>query len=42
MCMAQKARPTKNGITVNLVFTPRHFRRKGYASSCVAVLSQAS
>ncbi|MCY8372291.1 GNAT family N-acetyltransferase [Bacillus haynesii] len=39
--MAQKARPTKNGITVNLVFTPRHFRRKGYASSCVAVHSQA-
>ncbi|MCZ0070726.1 GNAT family N-acetyltransferase [Bacillus sonorensis] len=38
--MAQKSRPTKNGITVNLVFTPKNRRNKGYATSCVAALSR--
>ncbi len=38
--MAAKARPTINGITVNLVYTPPQFRRRGYATSCVARLSQ--
>ncbi|MFD1737219.1 GNAT family N-acetyltransferase [Bacillus salitolerans] len=38
--MAKKARPTKNGIVVNLVYTPREYRNRGYASSLVATLSQ--
>ncbi|MBE4909990.1 GNAT family N-acetyltransferase [Bacillus luteolus] len=38
--MAKKARPTKNGIVVNLVFTPQEFQRKGYATTCVAYVSQ--
>ncbi|MDA1477081.1 GNAT family N-acetyltransferase [Bacillus changyiensis] len=39
--MVQKARPTQEGIAVNLVFTPPNHRRKGYALSCVAAFSQA-
>ena len=31
---------TPNGIRVNFVYTPPQYRGKGYASSCVAVLSQ--
>jgi GNAT superfamily N-acetyltransferase len=38
--MAKKARPTKNGVVLSLVYTPPVFRNKGYASSCVASLSQ--
>jgi len=38
--MANKTRPTENGITINFVYTPPTHQRKGYASSCVAVLSQ--
>lgn len=38
--MARRARATKSGIVVNLVYTPEEFRKKGYASSCVAELSQ--
>jgi uncharacterized protein len=38
--MAAKARPTNNGITVSLVYTPAELRGRGYASSCVAALSQ--
>jgi uncharacterized protein len=38
--MAASARPTRNGISVNLVYTPPEQRRKGYASACVAALSQ--
>lgn len=38
--MAAKARPTEKGVVVNLVYTPEKFRNKGYASSCVAALSQ--
>jgi len=38
--MAAKARPTRHGVTVNLVYTPPDARRKGYASACVARLSQ--
>lgn len=34
-CM-KKARPSKNGITVSFVFTPRHCRGKGYARTLVA------
>jgi uncharacterized protein len=38
--MANKTRPTANGITVSFVYTPPVHQRKGYASSCVAALSQ--
>lgn len=38
--MAAKARPTETGVVVNLVYTPKESRNKGYASSCVAALSQ--
>jgi len=38
--MAAKARPTTNGITVSLVYTPPELRRRGYATACVASLSQ--
>jgi hypothetical protein len=38
--MAAQARPTQHGITVNLVYTPPDLRRKGYATACVARLSQ--
>lgn len=32
---------TPNGIRINFVYTPKEYRRQGYASSCVAALSQA-
>ncbi len=38
--MAATTRPTRHGVGVNLVYTPPQFRGKGYASSCVAALSQ--
>ncbi|PER44009.1 GNAT family N-acetyltransferase [Bacillus thuringiensis] len=38
--VAAKTRPTKNNITVNFVYTPKEARKKGYASKCVAALSQ--
>ncbi|WP_263701416.1 GNAT family N-acetyltransferase [Bacillus thuringiensis] len=38
--VAAKTRPTKNNITVNFVYTPTEERKKGYASNCVAALSQ--
>jgi predicted GNAT family acetyltransferase len=38
--MALKARPTRSGITVTGVYTPPAFRRRGYATACVAALSQ--
>jgi len=37
--MAGISRPTRNGITINAVYTPPEFRKKGYASACVAHLS---
>lgn len=36
--MAASTRSTTNGISINAVFTPEEFRKKGYASSCVANL----
>ncbi len=36
--MAGKTRPTENAITIDLVFTPPEFRRRGYATSCVSSL----
>jgi predicted GNAT family acetyltransferase len=38
--MARKARPTKNGMAINYVYTPMEFRKKGYATACVSELSQ--
>jgi uncharacterized protein len=40
MSMAARIGPTPNGIRLNNVYTPPEYRRKGYASSCVAQLSQ--
>lgn len=38
--MMKKSRPTKNGITVSLVFTPKEERKKGYARTLVAAGSK--
>lgn len=38
--MAGQSSPTPNGIRVNAVYTPPEFRGRGYASACVAALSQ--
>jgi ribosomal protein S18 acetylase RimI-like enzyme len=38
--MASSARPTKRAIAVNGVYTPPEWRRRGYATACVAALSE--
>lgn len=38
-CM-KKSRPSKNGITVSFVFTPKHHRKKGYARTLVAEVTE--
>ncbi|AZZ36614.1 hypothetical protein CIK05_07365 [Bdellovibrio sp. qaytius] len=38
--MDATSRPTKNGVTVNAVYTPKTYRKKGYASALVASTSQ--
>jgi uncharacterized protein len=38
--VAGHCRPTPNGVTVNYVYTPPEHRNRGYASACVAALSQ--
>jgi hypothetical protein len=38
--MVGHAGPTPNGMRVNSVYTPPDLRRRGYASACVAALSQ--
>ena len=38
--IASSSRPTKNSISVNMVYTPSPFRKKGYASNVTAALSQ--
>jgi len=38
--MARKAGKTPNGNLVNLVYTPPELRRRGYATECVAKLSE--
>jgi uncharacterized protein len=38
--MAVAQRETARGICVSLVYTPRHLRNQGYATSCVAALTQ--
>ena len=37
--MAGSARPTRRGVAVNAVYTPPAWRRRGYATACVAELS---
>ena len=37
---AMKTRPTRNGISVGLVYTPPELRRRGHASACVCELSR--
>ncbi|QUW22815.1 GNAT family N-acetyltransferase [Sporosarcina sp. Marseille-Q4063] len=37
--MMKKSRPTKHGVTVSLVYTPKDKRRKGYARTLVAAIS---
>jgi predicted GNAT family acetyltransferase len=38
--MAAWAGPTPNGVRINLVYTPREHRNRGYASANVAALSR--
>jgi len=38
--MAARSRPTTHGICISLVYTPPEFRGRGYATNCVAHLSQ--
>lgn len=38
--MAGSARPTKRAIAVNGVYTPPEWRSRGYATACVAALSE--
>ncbi len=38
--MAKKARPTKNGVAITMVYTPEEYRKKGYGTSCVTALSK--
>jgi uncharacterized protein len=38
--MTNNSRRTKNGSSVNAVFTPDEYKRKGYATSIVAAVSQ--
>src|SRR6266487_155263 len=38
--MAGKTRPISQVINISLVYTPREYRGMGYASNCVAALSQ--
>ncbi|MHB1355090.1 MAG: GNAT family N-acetyltransferase [Anaerolineae bacterium] len=39
VCMAGCTRPLVHGISVGPVYTPPEFRRRGYATACVAALS---
>jgi predicted GNAT family acetyltransferase len=38
--MAVRTRPTDNGISVGMVYTPPDYRRRGYATACVTELSR--
>lgn len=38
--VAMKTRPTRNGISVGLVYTPPELRGRGYATACVGELSR--
>jgi predicted GNAT family acetyltransferase len=38
--MAAIERETSHGVAISWVYTPLHLRKKGYATSCVAALTQ--
>ncbi|MBU9711156.1 GNAT family N-acetyltransferase [Evansella tamaricis] len=38
--MAKRARETKHGIVINLVYTPDEYKNQGYATTCVSSLSE--
>ena len=38
--IAKMSRPTRNGITIGMVYTPCEHRNKGYATSCVFALTE--
>jgi predicted GNAT family acetyltransferase len=38
--VAMKTRPTRNGISIGLVYTPPELRGRGYATACVGELSR--
>ncbi|MCJ8280649.1 MAG: GNAT family N-acetyltransferase [Rivularia sp. ALOHA_DT_140] len=38
--IACSTRSTRNGIGINMVYTPPEYRKRGYAGACVAALSQ--
>ncbi len=38
--IACRGQLTPNGVRINLVYTPPEYRKKGYATACVAALSQ--
>ena len=38
--MAQRMRPTKNGMAVSSVYTPKEYRNKGYGTAVVSELSR--
>lgn len=40
LSMAGFSGSTPNGIRINAVYTPLEYRRQGYATSCLAALSQ--
>jgi predicted GNAT family acetyltransferase len=40
VCLVGTSRPTERGIAIGPVYTPPHLRGRGYASSCVAQVSQ--
>ncbi|MFS0787982.1 GNAT family N-acetyltransferase [Shouchella sp. 1P09AA] len=40
VAMANATRKIDKTVTINLVYTPEHLRRRGYASSCVSALCQ--
>ncbi len=40
VCIAKESRPTRNGTTINTVYTPSEHRNKGYATSCVWSLTR--
>lgn len=40
VCLVGTSRPTATGIAIGPVYTPPHLRGRGYASSCVAQVSQ--
>jgi hypothetical protein len=40
LAMAAWSRPTPNGVSINMVYTPPEYRNHGHATACVAALSR--